>query len=335
MVDEQKLIRFEEEYSPIQYNAHQSMAYVASHLPELYSSTSKVLNEIMQRFPDFKPKKMLDFGSGPGTAVWAASEAFPSLKRYLLVEPSDSMTDISTKLLDGFPVERRRFLHQGHKDSYDLIVSGYTLSELENDNSRRLHIRSLWEHLAPGGMFVFLEAGNPFGFKLIRQARTLLLSVGDEGALEPKIVAPCPHAYNCPMGTNSWCHFVQRAEHNPPFINANNFKNKNWKSTKYSYLIFSKGPANEIEVPEDNPNKGLKWSRLIRQPLKRGGHIIMDVCTPTGTSKRTIVSRKHGLEEYKAARKSTWGDMFYFDRITEQEDKPTRNWKKRLNDEEE
>lgn len=307
------------------------MAYVANRFDSVYGVSTKVFSEIKMRFPDFRPRKLLDFGSGPGTSSWAASQIWPSINRYLLVEPSESMTDISIQLLEGFPVERRRFLHQGHRSTYDLVVCSFSLSDLENDNSRRIHLRSLWEHVAPGGMIVLIEPGNPFGFKIIRQSRTLLLDIAEEGdKYSPKILAPCPHIHQCPMANKSWCHFIQRVELSYN-LTPQQYRNKNWKNSKFSYLVVSKGDVPEIELDEDHPNKGLKWSRLIRQPLKRGGHVIIDSCNPDGQASRRIVSKKHGKDIYTAARKSTWGDLFYFDRVVEDKNKLRRNWKGHLN----
>jgi len=53
-----------------------------------------------------------------------------------------------------------------------------------------------------------------------------------------------------------------------------------------------------------------KWSRLVRQPLKRGGHVIMDACTPKGQLKRYIISRSMGKMVYRSAKKAMWGDGY-------------------------
>lgn len=57
----------------------------------------------------------------------------------------------------------------------------------------------------------------------------------------------------------------------------------------------------------------------------------MDTCLPNGQVERLIVSKKHGQELYTAARKSTWGDMFYVDQLVEAEVKaaenPRRKWR--------
>lgn len=304
------------------------MAYVAHRVPGIYSCNYRVLSEIQRRLPDFHPTRMLDFGSGPGTTTWAASQVFHSLKRYVLVEPSDSMVAVSSKILDEFPVERRRFLHQGTVNPVDLIVASYSLSELATDNNRRQHVRSLWEMLNPGGVLAIIEAGTPIGFKVVRAARSNLLEMraGDPN-LDPSIIAPCPHSTTCGMSAESWCHFVQRVERTD-ILRASKSASSSWENEKFSYVAFVKGPQTPLPFPPESPNIGLPEARLIRQPIKRGGHVLIDACMPTGPVKRSTVAKRDGKLMYKSARKSAWGDVFFFDRLPPKKDakEKTRFW---------
>lgn len=324
---------------PIEYNKHQAMAYAALRIPGIFSCNTKVFDEIKKRFPGFSPRRMMDFGSGPGTTTWAASQMWPSIKRYQLVEPSESMVNISFKLLEDFPVDRRPFLHQGKTDRFDLIVASYSLSELSDDASRRLHVLSMWEHLDPGGLLIVVEPGTPIGFKVVRQIRSTLMELADtskNAETKPTIVGPCPHAHRCPMSQTTWCHFIQRVERSAT-LRSTKSAVQNWENEKFSYMAISKGPLpGELELADDHPNKDSKWSRLVRQPLKRGGHIVMDSCLPSGTVERITVSRKHGQDLYTAARKATWGDLFYVDHVVDAEaaieSHPRRKWAERAAD---
>lgn len=40
----------------------------------LMSSSKQVMEELRLRRPGFQPTRMLDFGAGPGTATWAATQ---------------------------------------------------------------------------------------------------------------------------------------------------------------------------------------------------------------------------------------------------------------------
>ena len=52
----------------------QAAAYVASRMPGCYAAVLTVLQELRMRLPAFQPASLLDFGAGPGTAIWAAQQ---------------------------------------------------------------------------------------------------------------------------------------------------------------------------------------------------------------------------------------------------------------------
>ncbi|KAI5303956.1 37S ribosomal protein S22 [Ascosphaera pollenicola] len=54
----------------------------------------------------------------------------------------------------------------------------------------------------------------------------------------------------------------------------------------------------------------LALPRIIYPPMKRTGHIILDVCTPSGKIERWIVAKSTSRLAYKAARKAQWGDLW-------------------------
>ena len=63
------------------------------------------------------------------------------------------------------------------------------------------------------------------------------------------------------------------------------------------------------------PNKTLNQTmlslpRTILPPLKRRGHVILDMCTPSGRLERWTVPRSHSKQAYRDARKSKWGDLW-------------------------
>ncbi|KAI0323089.1 mitochondrial small ribosomal subunit Rsm22-domain-containing protein [Amylostereum chailletii] len=52
------------------------------------------------------------------------------------------------------------------------------------------------------------------------------------------------------------------------------------------------------------------WPRLVFPPMKRSGHIILDVCAPEGQIIRMTIPKSQGKQPYYDARKSDWGDIF-------------------------
>lgn len=53
----------------IEYGDREVMAYLAWQLPFTLACINRVFGEVKQRIPSFQPRKMFDFGLGPGTAI--------------------------------------------------------------------------------------------------------------------------------------------------------------------------------------------------------------------------------------------------------------------------
>ncbi|KAI7068376.1 hypothetical protein KC339_g15079 [Hortaea werneckii] len=61
---------------------------------------------------------------------------------------------------------------------------------------------------------------------------------------------------------------------------------------------------------EQSTPHSLSLPRAILPPLKRRGHVILDLCTPTGTLERWTVPKSFSKQAYRDARKSSWGDLW-------------------------
>ncbi|RUP48424.1 mitochondrial small ribosomal subunit Rsm22-domain-containing protein [Jimgerdemannia flammicorona] len=84
----------------IDYGHRESVAYLAGAMSSTYAAVYNVLREIRGRMPTFVPASVFDFGSGPGTALWASREVFPeSLASYRGVDISEAMIGVAEKLL--------------------------------------------------------------------------------------------------------------------------------------------------------------------------------------------------------------------------------------------
>lgn len=56
--------------------------------------------------------------------------------------------------------------------------------------------------------------------------------------------------------------------------------------------------------------QSLALPRAVLPPLKRRGHVILDLCTPAGTLERWTVPRSFSRQAFRDARKSSWGDLW-------------------------
>eukprot|EP01133_Synstelium_polycarpum_P014578 gene14578-17236_t len=336
IVDKVTPIKVTPEDKPvIVYGKGQALAYIAHRMPGVFACTKRVFEEIARRVPNFQPTTMLDYGSGPGTVIWSARETWSSLEQIKAIEPSAFMVDIAKKMLEGDTnsIRWNQVLIKPQSNiiplslQNELVVASYVLSELPDEASRRALVIDLWRHVKPSGMLVILEPGTPIGFGIVKDTRQLLLDLGSEQITEHRstkaqVLAPCPHSDRCPMGHNSWCHFSQRVVR-PVFqkLAKGPASTVPFEDEKYSYIVMTKMVqstiSNQLEKQtalygdEVEPIK--PWSRINEAPFKRGGHVTMDVCSPTGELRRVTIAKSSGKQFYKEARKSFWSDGIIID----------------------
>jgi len=63
-----------------------ALAYALVRMPATYAAVAACLEALRDIRPDFAPKTLLDVGAGPGTASFAASEAFSTLNLFALLD---------------------------------------------------------------------------------------------------------------------------------------------------------------------------------------------------------------------------------------------------------
>jgi ribosomal protein RSM22 (predicted rRNA methylase) len=166
---------------PILYGPNESLSHVLHGVYPSFGVASRILTELADAVPSWAPASMLDFGSGPGTAVLAAKAVWPdTLFDVVIVEPSRSMSQVAEHLLADTPgVMFRRSMdevarfHRGKK--FDLVVAHYALGQLSSDKEREVALTALWECVAPGGSLVLSEHGDRWGFHVVRLARDQVL----------------------------------------------------------------------------------------------------------------------------------------------------------------
>ena len=69
----------------------------------------------------------------------------------------------------------------------------------------------------------------------------------------------------------------------------------------------------EQEAEQENDTTAfhpLNLPRLVFSPIKRQGHVTMDVCTPAGKIDRWTVPKSFSKTAYRDARKASWGDLW-------------------------
>src|SRR5260370_25517813 len=84
-----------------------ALAYALARMPATYAAVTASLNAVCEIRLDFAPKSLLDVGAGPGTATWAATEAFSSLQSFTLLDANNALRPLALDLGSSSPRLRR------------------------------------------------------------------------------------------------------------------------------------------------------------------------------------------------------------------------------------
>jgi ribosomal protein RSM22 (predicted rRNA methylase) len=119
------------------------------------------------RCPGFAPASLLDAGSGPGTASWAAVETWSDIAMVTMIDTNPTFFGIARRLtaesgndaLARTESRQRDILAIADELAADLVVASFALTELG------LHEQAatrLWR--VTGAVLVVIEPGTPAGF---------------------------------------------------------------------------------------------------------------------------------------------------------------------------
>ncbi|HET9742539.1 MAG TPA: small ribosomal subunit Rsm22 family protein [Terriglobales bacterium] len=285
--------RAERKHKP-QLDAVHRAAYLITRLPATFAVISRILLELRSRIPDAQIASLLDLGSGPGTAMWAAAEIFPDLSRIELVEQSAAWIDMGKHLANssGQPALRSAVWRQSSvvdespSGIFDLVTISYVLNELRSADAVSV-VRAAWQRTAQ--FLLVVEPGTPSGFAAIRTMRDELIAAG------ASVAAPCPHGRDCPIMGNDWCHFAQRIERSAEHRFAKSAK-LGHEDEKFSYVLFSRARLAQADA------------RILRHPAHHSGHVDLKLCTAEGLQQVTVSRREK--ERFREAKRAVWGDAF-------------------------
>ncbi|PIA18546.1 Rsm22-domain-containing protein, partial [Coemansia reversa NRRL 1564] len=319
----------------IEYGPGETAAYLAAFALGSYGVLFNVFSELSMRLPGFNPESILDFGSGPATALWAAQEVwFGSVSRYTGIDISEDMITCATHLIDEMPssfippkTEFLRYLAPEQPNiTADLVVSAFSLSELPSDSARKTTIETLWNYTKD--TLVLIDRGTPHAAEIISKARDQLLALNSKDIgnqqtddKEGKIptdrkssvihtVAPFTNDLADPTAnTPAWMHFSQRSQR-PEFTMLTKHSKSNLEDRHYSYVIMRRGPRPEKTSVEQLSKEAYNWSRIMLPPIKRKGHVVLDVCSNDGPIERWTFTKSYDKQIYRDARKTFWGDLF-------------------------
>src|SRR5882757_1733020 len=115
-----------------------ALAYALARMPATYAAVTASLNALREIRPHFAPTSLLDVGAGPGTATWAAAEAFSSLQSFDLLDANRALRALALDL--GRDNTRLRGMNYRHAEARaaladaqaaDLVVASYMIAETD------------------------------------------------------------------------------------------------------------------------------------------------------------------------------------------------------------
>jgi ribosomal protein RSM22 (predicted rRNA methylase) len=268
-----------------------ALAYALARMPATYAAVTASLNALREIRTDFAPKSLLDIGAGPGTASWAAAEAFSTLQDFTLLDANDALRKLALDLVaESFRLravtyergEARASLIKA--EAADLVVASYMIGELSAAEQSAL-AALMWEKTRD--TLLVVEPGTPAGYARIIALRERLIAAGAH------VVAPCPHDGTCPLQAPDWCHFTQRLQRSRAHKQVKGAELP-FEDEKFAYVALTRSAL------------AARPARVLAQPDVSKVEITAKLCTPDGL----VLSRtpRRAKADYALARRWRWGD---------------------------
>jgi ribosomal protein RSM22 (predicted rRNA methylase) len=260
-------------------------------MPATYAAVTACLNALRESRPDFAPKNLLDVGAGPGTATWAAAEAFSSLQDFTLLDANRALRALALDL-GGGSVRLRAVTYElgearaelAKAEAADLVVASYMIGEI-GDAEQKTLAELMWAKTRD--TLLVVEPGTPAGYARILALRTQLIASG------ANVAAPCPHSDKCPLTAPDWCHFTQRLPRSRAHQQIKGAELP-FEDEKFAYVALMRAPAARHPT------------RVLAQPVVSKVEVTAKLCTAEGLVIKKVPRR--AKVDYARARRWRWGD---------------------------
>ena len=268
-----------------------ALAYALARMPATYAADVASLNALLDIRPEFAPKSLLDIGAGPGTATWAATEAFPSLQSLTLFDANDALRKLALDLFSRSDRSGHINYERGEAralvaraNAADLVVASYVIGEMD-EAERALLAHLMWEKTRD--TLLVVEPGTPAGYARIIALRRQLIAAGAH------VAAPCPHDGACPLAPPDWCHFTQRLARSRAHKQVKGAEVP-FEDEKFAYVALTRAAT------------GRRPSRVLAQPVVGKAEVSAKLCAPGGLEIARVARRDKAA--YAEARRWRWGD---------------------------
>ena len=276
-----------------------ALAYALARMPATYAAVAASLNALAGARPGFAPKSLLDVGAGPGTATWAAAEAFSSLQSFALLDSNGALRALALDLGSGSV--RLRNIEYEHREARAVladsvpavvVVASYMIGET-SDAERRALAELMWAKARD--TLLIVEPGTPAGYRRIIALREQLIASGAH------VAAPCPHDGKCPLTAPDWCHFTQRLPRSHAHRQIKGAELP-FEDEKFIYVALTRAPLAEHPA------------RVLAQPAVSKVEVSAKLCTTDGLAIAKVPRRAKA--DYARARRWRWGEAVMEDQTS-------------------
>jgi ribosomal protein RSM22 (predicted rRNA methylase) len=287
-------------------NESDALAYALTRMPATYAAVVASLNALREIRPEFAPHTLLDIGAGPGTATWAAAQAFDCLDEFTAIDANPALRTLALDLAtDQARLRSLRYVQseasaglRNETASADFAIASYVIGEMNADRQAAL-VDLMWA--ATRDTLLVVEPGTPAGYQRILDLRRRLIAQGAH------VVAPCPHDGECPLiafsreenaskekAAPDWCHFVQRLPRSRAHKRIKGVELP-FEDEKFSYVALARTPARQ------------RPPRVLAPPLVTKAEMRIKLCLPDGHAGVTTFPRRDKAA-YARMRRISWGD---------------------------
>lgn len=275
-------------------NRNEALAYALVRMPATYAAVAAGLNALGELRAEFAPSTLLDCGAGPGTASFAAAQAFETLRRFTLIDANPALRSLALALAQHDPrLAQLSYLAGDARTTLakaepaELVIASYMINEI-SDSAQRALADLLWQKTAD--TLLVIEPGTPAGFARIRDLRARLIGQGAH------VIAPCPHERACPMVEPDWCHFTQRLPRSRAHMQLKAAEVP-FEDEKFSYVALSRSPPAQ------------RAARVLTQPQVGKVAASVKLCNQEGAG--VISFPRRDKAAYGRAKKLAWGDAVF------------------------
>jgi ribosomal protein RSM22 (predicted rRNA methylase) len=279
-------------------------SYLLYYWPVSFYEVSALLHELRTRAMLPNIHSVLDLGSGPGPASFAA-QTFGA-KRASLVDKSKhalaAASAIATKgRVKGLNLEIIEHCAEiedfcaPNGESYDLIIATNSINELWPDSpngilKRRDLVLKFLPNLQPEGIIVIVEPSAHYTSIPLLELRDSLLAADLDG-ISLACVGPCPHSLPCPMlGKEKKPCFSEWKWNLPPLVRElADCAGLDRDSLKASWVALKKHEKQEKDKEALQDNKIVPFGssglsgRIVSEPmLNKAGRVRYILCTNGG-----------------------------------------------------